>query len=89
MTRTRRRVGSGILAAEALRIMEERHISALIVLDDDGALLGVVNLLGLLEAGSRERRRCHARGAASACWPWTSTACSRTAASSTATTARS
>jgi arabinose-5-phosphate isomerase len=31
--------------------MEERHISALIVLDDEGELAGVVNLLGLLEAG--------------------------------------
>jgi arabinose-5-phosphate isomerase len=44
-------VSSGILAAEAMRVMEERHISALLVLDDDGALCGVVNLLGLLEAG--------------------------------------
>jgi arabinose-5-phosphate isomerase len=51
MTRDPASVGSGMLAAEALRIMEERHISALLVLDDDGALLGVVNLLGLLEAG--------------------------------------
>lgn len=44
-------VRNGILAAEALRLMEERHISALIVLDDKGELAGVVNLLGLLEAG--------------------------------------
>jgi arabinose-5-phosphate isomerase len=44
-------VAPGILAAEALRLMEEKHISALIVLDDGGATLGVVTLLGLLEAG--------------------------------------
>lgn len=40
-----------MLAAEALRIMEERHISAVLVLDEQGALSGVVTLLGLLEAG--------------------------------------
>ena len=44
-------IESGMLAAEALRIMEERHISALLVLDAAGQLRGVVNLLGLLEAG--------------------------------------
>ena len=44
-------VHSGVLAAEALRIMEERHISALPVLDDSEELCGVINLLGLLEAG--------------------------------------
>jgi arabinose-5-phosphate isomerase len=51
MSRSPTTVRNGILAAEALHIMEERHISALIVLDDDGELAGVVNLLGLLEAG--------------------------------------
>jgi arabinose-5-phosphate isomerase len=44
-------ISRGVLAAEALRIMEERHISALLVLDDAGRVCGVVNLLGLLEAG--------------------------------------
>jgi arabinose-5-phosphate isomerase len=51
MSRSPTTATSGILAAEALRLMEERHISALIVLDDEGELAGVVNLLGLLEAG--------------------------------------
>jgi arabinose-5-phosphate isomerase len=51
MTRNPATAETGILAAEALRLMEERHISALIVLDADGAIAGVVNLLGLLEAG--------------------------------------
>jgi arabinose-5-phosphate isomerase len=51
MTRNPATAESGILAAEALRLMEERHISALIVLGGDGAIAGVVHLLGLLEAG--------------------------------------
>ncbi|MFK8043621.1 SIS domain-containing protein [Congregibacter sp.] len=42
---------TGMLAAEALRIMEERHISALVVLNEEQQIAGVVNLLALLEAG--------------------------------------
>lgn len=41
----------GVLAAEAMRLMEERHISVLVVLDENGEPGGVVNLLSLLEAG--------------------------------------
>jgi len=41
----------GVLAAEALRLMEEKHISALVVLDEQDATAGIVTLLGLLEAG--------------------------------------
>ena len=44
-------VYTGILAAEALRRMEEKHISALIVLNDESEITGVVTLLDLLEAG--------------------------------------
>ena len=51
MTRSPATVRRGILAAEAMRLMEERHISALVVLDDAGTIDGVVHLLGLLEAG--------------------------------------
>ncbi|WP_439101865.1 KpsF/GutQ family sugar-phosphate isomerase [Congregibacter sp.] len=51
MTRSPATVHTGMLAAEALRIMEERHISALVVLDEEQNLAGVVNLLALLEAG--------------------------------------
>lgn len=51
MTRSPATARQGILAAEALRIMEERHISALVVLDDRDEIAGVVNLLALLEAG--------------------------------------
>lgn len=51
MSRNPATVASGTLAAEALRIMEERQISALVVRDGAGDTAGVVNLLGLLEAG--------------------------------------
>lgn len=51
MSRNPATVSSGALAAEALRIMEERHISALVVRDSAGDVAGVVNLLSLLEAG--------------------------------------
>ncbi|WP_439105719.1 KpsF/GutQ family sugar-phosphate isomerase [Congregibacter sp.] len=51
MTRSPAVAHAGILAAEALRIMEERHISALVVLDEQEQTVGVVNLLALLEAG--------------------------------------
>ena len=51
MSRNPATVSSGALAAEALRIMEERHISALVVRDGAGDVAGVVNLLSLLEAG--------------------------------------
>ena len=51
MSRNPATVSSGALAAEALRIMEERHISALVVRDGTGDVAGVVNLLSLLEAG--------------------------------------
>lgn len=51
MSRNPATVSSDALAAEALRIMEERHISALVVRDGAGDVAGVVNLLSLLEAG--------------------------------------
>ena len=44
-------VTSDMLAAEALRIMEENKISSLAVVDRDSRLTGVVHLLGLLRAG--------------------------------------
>jgi arabinose-5-phosphate isomerase len=40
-----------MLAAEALRIMEENEISSLVVLDDSGAMAGVIHLVHLLHAG--------------------------------------
>jgi arabinose-5-phosphate isomerase len=44
-------VTSDMLAAEALRIMEENKISSLAVVDRDSRLTGVVHLLSLLRAG--------------------------------------
>ena len=44
-------VTSEMLAAEALRIMEENKISSLAVIDRDSRLTGVVHLLSLLRAG--------------------------------------
>ena len=40
-----------MLGAAALLIMEENEISSLVVLDDSGALTGVVHLKDLLHAG--------------------------------------
>ena len=51
MTRKARTITEGMLAAEALRIMEENRISALVVVGDHGEPVGVVSLLGLLQAG--------------------------------------
>ncbi|EED36322.1 arabinose 5-phosphate isomerase [Luminiphilus syltensis NOR5-1B] len=44
-------VTEGTLAAEALGMMEEHRISALVVTDRNGAVIGVVHLLALLRAG--------------------------------------
>lgn len=40
-----------MLAAAALRIMEENEISSLVVFDDSGAIVGVIHLIDLLHAG--------------------------------------
>lgn len=50
MTRGPQTVSSGMLAAEALRIIEEHRISSLVVIDD-GEITGVLHLLSLLKAG--------------------------------------
>lgn len=44
-------IDTEMLAAEALRIMEENEISTLVVFDNSGALTGVVHLKDLLHAG--------------------------------------
>lgn len=51
MTRHALTVDTGTLAAEAMRIMDDNRVSALVVLDDSGEIAGVVHLLGLLHAG--------------------------------------
>jgi arabinose-5-phosphate isomerase len=40
-----------MLAAEALRIMEEHEITSLVVLDDSGETRGIIHLMHLLHAG--------------------------------------
>jgi len=40
-----------MLAAEAMRIMEENEISSLVVLDDEQRVAGVIHLMHLLHAG--------------------------------------
>lgn len=44
-------VRSGILAAECLRVMEERKINGLVVVDEDNRPVGILNMLTLLRAG--------------------------------------
>jgi len=51
MSRHAKTVGPGMLAAEALRIMEENEITSLVVVDDDGDTCGVLHLMHLLHAG--------------------------------------
>ena len=51
MTRHPVRVRADILAAEALRVMEERKINALLVVDGTGRLIGALNMHDLLRAG--------------------------------------
>ena len=42
---------AGMLAAEAMRIMEEHEISSLVVVDDQHSVTGVLHLMSLLHAG--------------------------------------
>lgn len=51
MTRHPITVRAGILAAEALLVMEERKINALLVVDEAGLLVGALNMHDLLRAG--------------------------------------
>lgn len=50
MTRTPRTIAETCLAAEALRMMEQHRINALLVLDGDNRLIGVLNMHDLLRA---------------------------------------
>jgi len=44
-------IAAGHLASEAVHLMEEKKITTLFVVDDDGAVAGVVHLHDLLQAG--------------------------------------
>ena len=51
MTRGGITVGPNILAAEALRVMEDRKINGLLVIDEEERLVGALNMHDLLRAG--------------------------------------
>lgn len=51
MTRGGHAIGADALAAEALRRMEEHRITALLVLDDERRLIGILHMHDLLRAG--------------------------------------
>jgi len=51
MTTGAKTANTDMLAAEALRIMEENEISSLVVLDKSGTTAGVIHLIDLLHAG--------------------------------------
>ena len=51
MTRRAKTVQSGSLAAEAVHLMETHGITALLVVDADGILVGALNVHDLLRAG--------------------------------------
>ncbi len=52
MTRNPRSIGPGRLAAEAAQMMQAHHVSGrLLVVDDDGRLVGAVHVDDLLKAG--------------------------------------
>ena len=50
MTRQPARIGPRALAAEAVRLMESRRITQLLVLEDDGRLVGALQIHDLLAA---------------------------------------
>lgn len=50
MTRNCKTISKDILAAEALAIMEEYKINALLIIDDEGKLIGAINMHDLLRA---------------------------------------
>lgn len=50
MTRNCRTIARGALAAEALHVMQDHRINALLVLDDTSRLIGVLNMHDLLKA---------------------------------------
>jgi arabinose-5-phosphate isomerase len=51
MSRNAKTIGRNMLAAEALRLMEDNQITALVVIEEDKTPVGVVHLHDLLKAG--------------------------------------
>ena len=51
MTRDAKTIGPSLLAAEAILLMETHQITSLVVVDDEGRLVGALNVHDLLRAG--------------------------------------
>ena len=51
MTKNCKTIKKNILAAEALKIMEDKKINAIVVVDDENTLIGAINMHDLLRAG--------------------------------------
>ena len=51
MTSNGKRIGPDMLAAEAMRMLEQNKITSLVVMSDDGGLAGVLHIHDLLRAG--------------------------------------
>ena len=51
MTKNCKTIKQNILAAEALKIMEDKKINAIVVVDDENTLIGAINMHDLLRAG--------------------------------------
>jgi len=51
MTKNCKTIQKNILAAEALKIMEDKKINAIVVVNDDNTLTGAINMHDLLRAG--------------------------------------
>jgi arabinose-5-phosphate isomerase len=51
MTSNGKRIGPDMLAAEAMRVLEQNKITSLVVMSDDGGLAGVLHIHDLLRAG--------------------------------------
>ena len=51
MSRGGKTISKGMLAAEALGVMEQHSISTLVVVDDNECVEGVIHLLALLKSG--------------------------------------
>jgi arabinose-5-phosphate isomerase len=51
MTANCQTITQGALAAEAMQLMEQKKINALIVVDEQGQVVGVLNMHDLVHAG--------------------------------------
>ena len=74
MTADARTIHQELLAAEAMALMERHQISALVVVDDQNTILGIVTLLALLKAGLSRQVARRKKQSLSSWSRWMSTA---------------